>query len=76
MTFRAGAGRRNRWERVAALDSGAGRIGITLTALVFSFGLHGIPGGEPRMTSKGAEKMQNDTIGVDISKHHFDPHRL
>jgi hypothetical protein len=23
------------------------------------------------MTSKGAEKMKNDTIGVDISKDHF-----
>ena len=28
------------------------------------------------MTSKGAEKMQNDTIGVDISKDHLDAHRL
>ena len=28
------------------------------------------------MTSKGAEKMKNDTIGVDISKDHFDAHRL
>ena len=28
------------------------------------------------MTSRGAEKMQNDTIGVDISKDHLDVHRL
>jgi transposase len=28
------------------------------------------------MTSKGAEKMQNDTIGVDVSKDHLDVHRL
>ena len=28
------------------------------------------------MTSKGAEKMKNDTIGVDISKDHFDAYRL
>jgi transposase len=28
------------------------------------------------MTSKGAEKMLNDTIGVDISKDHLDAHRL
>ena len=28
------------------------------------------------MTSKGAEKMLNHTIGVDISKDHFDAHRL
>src|SRR5277367_4451843 len=28
------------------------------------------------MTSKGAEKMQNDTIGVDVSKDHLDAHRL
>jgi len=28
------------------------------------------------MTSKGVEKMKNDTIGVDISKDHFDAHRL
>ena len=32
--------------------------------------------GQPRMTSKGAEKMQNDTIGVDVSKDHLDAHRL
>src|SRR3984957_5512632 len=35
-----------------------------------------IPGGEPRMTSRGAEKMKNDTIGVDVSKDHLDAHRL
>ncbi len=28
------------------------------------------------MTSKGAEKMKNDTIGVDILKDHLDAHRL
>jgi hypothetical protein len=28
------------------------------------------------MTSKGAEKMQKDTIGVDVSKDHLDAHRL
>ena len=28
------------------------------------------------MTSKGAEKMQNDTIGVDVSKDHLDACRL
>src|SRR6516165_9266972 len=28
------------------------------------------------MTSKGVEKMQNDTIGVDVSKDHLDAHRL
>ena len=28
------------------------------------------------MTSGGAEKMQNDTIGVDVSKDHLDVHRL
>ena len=28
------------------------------------------------MTSKGAEKMQNDTIGVDVSKDHLDAYRL
>jgi transposase len=28
------------------------------------------------MTSRGAEKMQNDTIGVDVSKDHLDVHRL
>jgi hypothetical protein len=28
------------------------------------------------MTSKGAEKTQNDTIGVAISKYHLDAHRL
>ena len=28
------------------------------------------------MTSKGAEKMQNDTIGVDVSKDHLDAHCL
>ena len=28
------------------------------------------------MTSKGAEKMQHNTIGVDISKAHLDAHRL
>ena len=28
------------------------------------------------MTSRGAEKMQNDTIGVDVSKDHLDAHRL
>jgi len=28
------------------------------------------------MTSKGAEKMKNDTIGVDVSKDHLDAHRL
>src|ERR1700678_26922 len=28
------------------------------------------------MTSRGAEKMQNDTIGIDVSKDHLDAHRL
>ncbi|MBB4196621.1 hypothetical protein GGD83_000392 [Rhodoblastus sphagnicola] len=28
------------------------------------------------MTSRGAEKMQNDAIGVDVSKDHLDAHRL
>ena len=28
------------------------------------------------MTSKGAEKMNNDTIGVDVSKDHLDADRL
>ena len=28
------------------------------------------------MTSRGSEKMQHDTIGVDISKDHLDAHRL
>jgi transposase len=28
------------------------------------------------MTSRGAEKMQYDTIGVDVSKDHLDAHRL
>jgi transposase len=28
------------------------------------------------MTSRGVEKMQNDTIGVDVSKDHLDAHRL
>ena len=28
------------------------------------------------MTSKGAEKMQNDTVGVNVSKNHLDAHRL
>ena len=28
------------------------------------------------MTSRGAEKMKNDTIGVDMSKDHLDAHRL
>ena len=28
------------------------------------------------MTSSGAEKMTNDTIGVDVSKDHLDAHRL
>ena len=28
------------------------------------------------MTSKGAEKMKNDTIGVDVSKDHLDAYRL
>ena len=28
------------------------------------------------MTSRGAEKMNNDTIGVDVSKDHLDGHRL
>ena len=28
------------------------------------------------MTSKGAEKMNNDTIGVDVSKDHLDAYRL
>ena len=27
------------------------------------------------MTSRGAEKMNNDTIGVDVSKDHLDAHR-
>ena len=28
------------------------------------------------MTSKGAEKMKNDTIGVEVSKDHLDVYRL
>jgi transposase len=28
------------------------------------------------MTSKGAEKMKHDTIGVDVSKDHLDAYRL
>jgi transposase len=28
------------------------------------------------MTSRGAEKMKNDSIGVDVSKDHLDAHRL
>jgi transposase len=28
------------------------------------------------MTSRGAEKMKDDTIGVDVSKDHLDAHRL
>jgi transposase len=28
------------------------------------------------MTSRGAEKIKNDTIGVDVSKDHLDAHRL
>ena len=28
------------------------------------------------MTSKGAEKLPNDTIGVDVLKDHLDAHRL
>jgi transposase len=28
------------------------------------------------MTSRGAEKMKNDTIGVDVSKENLDAHRL
>ena len=28
------------------------------------------------MTSRGAEKMKNDTIGVDVSKDHLDAYRL
>ena len=28
------------------------------------------------MTSRGAEKMKNDTIGVDVSKDHLDVHKL
>ena len=28
------------------------------------------------MTSRGMEKMKNDTIGVDVSKDHLDVHRL
>jgi transposase len=28
------------------------------------------------MTRKGAEKMKNDTIGVDVSKDHLDAYRL
>ena len=28
------------------------------------------------MTSRGAEKMNTDTIGVDVSKDHLDAHRL
>jgi hypothetical protein len=27
------------------------------------------------MTSRGVEKMNNDTIGVDVSKDHLDAHR-
>jgi hypothetical protein len=28
------------------------------------------------MTSRGAEKMKNDVIGVDVSKDHLDAHHL
>ncbi len=28
------------------------------------------------MTSRGMEKMNHDTIGVDVSKDHLDAHRL
>jgi transposase len=28
------------------------------------------------MTSRGAEEMKNDTIGVDVSKDHLDTYRL
>ncbi len=28
------------------------------------------------MTSRGVEKMNNDTIGVDVSKDHLDAYRL
>jgi hypothetical protein len=35
-----------------------------------------IPGGEPRTTSGGMEKMKHVTIGVDVSKDHIDAHRL
>jgi hypothetical protein len=28
------------------------------------------------MTIRGAEKMNNDTVGVDVSKDHLDAHRL
>ena len=28
------------------------------------------------MTSRGVEKMNHDTIGVDVSKDHLDAHRL
>jgi hypothetical protein len=44
---------------------------VTVAALFRSDRTIDEPGrleGEPRMTSKGAEKMQNDTIGVDVSK--------
>jgi transposase len=47
-----------------------------LIALVFSFGLDGYLGETPRMTSKGAEKMKNDAIGVDVSKDHLDAYHL
>src|SRR5450631_2774806 len=85
MTFRAAGATRNRWERWHPLDSGEGRIGKTRTVRRVALELdrprlflwpERIPGGEPRMTSRGAEKMQNDTIGVDISKDHLDVHRL
>ncbi|MGH6812688.1 MAG: hypothetical protein ACREDM_10195 [Methylocella sp.] len=81
MTFLAEEARRNRWERVAALAAAAragsrnrwppsvGDAGPSerWIALVFSFGPNGYPA---RMTS--AEKMKQDTIGVDISKVRLD----
>jgi hypothetical protein len=67
------------------LDSGEGRIGSSLTVRRVELEFdrprlflwpERILGGEPRMTSRGAEKMNNDTIGVDVSKDHLDAHRL
>ncbi len=46
-----------------------------MITLVFSNGLNGYQGMKARMTSKGAEKMTQSTIGVDISKETLDVHR-
>ena len=83
--FSRWSGRRNRWERVAALSTAArvdreyadrltGRARVDRPRLFLRPAR--ILGETSRMTSKGAEKMQNDTIGVDISKDHLDAHRL